>query len=228
MTEVLTDIPFSLTAEQVLRRARLRNRNTLVEEMVAALVDSVNRIARPRAVYRVAYIDAKNDDSVVIEGVTFTSRLLRHNLEKPGRVFPYIATCGRELDEMASPGADIVESFFLDVIKGMAVRCAVDFLVGRIQEKYAPGKVSHMNPGSLTDWPITQQPQLFALFANVEELIGVRLGKNCAMYPVKSLSGICFPTEIPFYSCQLCTRENCPSRKAAYDQLLARHYGIMD
>jgi len=35
--------------------------------------------------------------------------------------------------------------------------------------------------------------------------------------PVKSVSGIMFPTEMSFESCGLCPREVCPGRRAAYD-----------
>jgi hypothetical protein len=38
------------------------------------------------------------------------------------------------------------------------------------------------------------------------------------MLPNKSVSGIRFPTEIAFESCQLCRRENCSSRRAAFDK----------
>jgi len=54
----------------------------------------------------------------------------------------------------------------------------------------------------------------------------VRLNESLLMTPSKSLSGIYFPTEIPFYSCQLCPRKKCPSRKANYDERLAREYGV--
>jgi hypothetical protein len=40
------------------------------------------------------------------------------------------------------------------------------------------------------------------------------------MDPVQSISGIIFPTETSFESCQLCPRENCPGRRAAYDKNL--------
>jgi len=46
------------------------------------------------------------------------------------------------------------------------------------------------------------------------------------MIPRKSSSGIYFPTEIPFFACQLCLKEDCPSRKAAYDANKAKEYGV--
>jgi len=81
-----------------------------------------------------------------------------------------------------------------------------------------------MNPGSLESWPITQQKELFSLFGNVEELIGVKLTDSCVMFPLKSVSGIYFPTEINFESCQLCPREKCIGRRTPYDPELAKKY----
>jgi hypothetical protein len=79
-----------------------------------------------------------------------------------------------------------------------------------------------MNPGSgdANVWPIEQQKELFSLFGDVENLIGVRLTDSFLMVPNKSVSGICFPTEINFQSCQLCHRMNCNGRKAPFDRKL--------
>jgi len=46
------------------------------------------------------------------------------------------------------------------------------------------------------------------------------------MLPAKSVSGFYFPTEVSFYSCRLCPRKRCESRKAKYDEKLAAKYGI--
>ncbi len=45
------------------------------------------------------------------------------------------------------------------------------------------------------------------------------------MLPTKSVSGILFPTEHDFASCQLCQRGDCPNRRARYDpELLEARY----
>jgi len=77
-----------------------------------------------------------------------------------------------------------------------------------------------MSPGSLADWPITQQTQLFTLLGDVEGAIGVQLTDSFLMVPMKSVSGMHFPTEISFHSCSLCPRKECPGRSAPYDEHL--------
>ena len=61
-----------------------------------------------------------------------------------------------------------------------------------------------MNPGSLADWPLREQRPLFGLLGNVRAAIGVTLTPSLLMTPTKSVSGILFPSEETFASCQLC------------------------
>jgi len=222
--EVLNNIPVSLEPERVLKFMRVRKRNKHIEDMVQELVEVVRPIARPRAVYKVAYIDDKDGDSVSIDGVKFTSRVLRKNLDKVGRVFPYIATCGTELEEIDIPSEDLMKFFCLDAIKTTVLGMAITYLRDYLTRYYALGNISHMNPGSLESWPVSQQKELFSLFGNAEEPVGVKLTESCVMFPLKSVSGIYFPTETRFESCQLCPREKCIGRRTPYDPEFARKY----
>ena len=222
--EVFNNIPVDLETDKVLKFIGMRGGNQQIEEVVKKLVEVARSVARPKVVYKVSYIDSKNGDTVTIDGVRFTSRVLRINLDQVERVFPYIATCGTELEEMAVPSSDVMKSFCFDAIKTMVVRSAITYLSNHLIEYYALDKMSRMSPGSLESWPLAQQKELFSLFGDTEELIGVRLTKSCVMVPLKSVSGIYFPTEITFESCQLCPREKCIGRRASYDTELAKKY----
>ena len=222
--EVLDNIPFRLDVETVLKKLHQNEENKYIGAIVQELIEIVSPIARPKAVYKVSYVENKNGDSLYLDGVRFTSRILRVNLDKVERVFPYVATCGRELDEVAVPSDDYLKYYCLDVIKEMTLRSAINYLTDYLTRKYALGQMSRMHPGSLEDWPITQQKELFSIFGNVEELVGVKLIESFLMVPVKSVSGIYFPTEIRFESCQLCPREVCSERRAPYDPALVKKY----
>jgi len=163
------------------------------------------------------YVGEKEQRTVEIGGVVFASRVLRVNLEGAHRVFPYIATCGRELEETPGGAGDALREYWLEELKVMALEAAVAYVQDRIESKYRPGKMSAMSPGSLADWPITQQRELFSVFGDVEGKIGVRLTDSFLMVPIKSVSGMLFPTEASFESCGLCPREGCPGRRAPYD-----------
>jgi len=219
--EVLDAIPVTLNSTEVM--TRLRNRSELAGT-VRDLLAEVQRVARPKAVYEVGYVDEKGPDWVMVNGVRFTSQVLRVNLDPVNRVFPYVATCGTEVEAIAVREDDVVTAYCLDTIKRILVTVARGYLEAYLAKRYALGQLSRMSPGSLQDWPITQQQPLFSLFGDVERLIGVKLTEDCLMVPIKSVSGILFPTEVKFENCQLCPRPICEGRRAPYDPALAEEY----
>lgn len=220
--ELLDDISVQLDPEEVLKRLHL-DKEKYVED-VQELIEIAHSIINPKVIYEVSYVDNKNEDTVDIDGVRFTSRVLRVNLDKIKRVFPYIMTIGEELENKAKSIGNIVKQLYLETIGNIALDIIGTYLEDYLKRKYRLGKISEMNPGSLEDWPITQQEQMFSIFGNVEDLVGVKLTDSFLMIPRKSVSGIYFPTEVTFYSCQLCPRKNCEERQAPYDENLEDKY----
>jgi hypothetical protein len=136
-----------------------------------------------------------------------------------------VATCGTELHEWAAAHDDILLRYYADGIGEVALRGALALLQAHLVEQFRLGRTATMSPGSLPDWPIQAQRPLFALLGHPEESIGVQLTDSLLMVPTKSVSGIRFPTEQTFASCQLCPREGCPGRQAPYDaELYEKRY----
>ena len=221
---LLDKIAFRIDRDQLLKQLYVAP-GTKDAEQATRLAEAAEAVARPKAICGVAFIDSKTEEAVTIEGITFTSRVLRVNLEQAHRVFPYVATCGLELDEWSESVADPFERYWADAIKEMALGVASAAVGEHLVERFQPGRTAVMAPGSLEDWPIQEQRQLFDLFGSPEDLIGVRLTEDFLMVPIKSISGMQFPTETGFQSCQLCPREKCPGRRAPYDpKLYDRRY----
>jgi hypothetical protein len=217
MTQVVLDnIPFQPDMAQLREKLRIREGSRYVERF-ERLVSEAQAIANPKVLYKVALVDDKGDDYVVLDGVRLNSRVLRVNLEEAHRVFPYVVTCGRELYDWMNGLDDMLLGFWADAINEMALRGAIAALNEHLVERYRPGKTATMNPGSLGEWPLQQQRALFKILGDPEAAIGVELTKSCLMVPNKSVSGIQYPTETGFSSCQLCPREDCVGRKAPYD-----------
>jgi hypothetical protein len=216
---LLDNAPFDLDISSLLKRLHASNSRGDAEK-IGRLADEARAIARPKGFCRIAYIDQKADDSVVVDGIKLTSRVLRVNLAEVHRVFPFIATCGVELDAWSNSIDGLLERFWADTIKLMALEAAAKALEARMLHLYQPGLTATMNPGSLEDWPISEQQHLFALLGDPRETVGVGLTDSFLMIPTKSISGIWFPTEVRFESCQLCPREGCPGRRAPYDKEL--------
>ena len=219
--EILGEIPFILDVARLQERLHIDPDSGDVREF-RELFDEACRVAKPKALYTECYVEERGHDTVTLRGVTFTSPALRANLDGVHRVFPYVATCGKELDQMGLAVGDFMKQYWLDIIKSDLLGVSIRHLNAHLDGKYALGKTSTMSPGSgdVTVWPIEQQRLLFSLFGNVEDQIGVTLTDSFLMIPNKSVSGVRFPTEIDFRSCQLCHRENCPSRSAAFDQAM--------
>ncbi|MGD2187963.1 MAG: vitamin B12 dependent-methionine synthase activation domain-containing protein [Desulfobacterales bacterium] len=223
--EILNHIPVLLPLGEIRRQLHLDEGKRWEE--VQALIEAAKPFITPKAAFKVSYINHKLEDAVDIDGIRFTSRVLRKNLEEVERVFPYIITIGNKLKEMASESEDLIKEYYFDVIGNIALSATRKFLQEQLQARYGLEGMSFMSPGSLTDWPIEEQKPLFSLFGQERTPVGVKLTKSLLMLPAKSLSGIYFPTEVSFFSCQLCPRDKCPGRKAAYDNQLARTYGIV-
>ena len=213
----LNNIPFEMDAEDLSKRLRINAKDEYAAD-VRALAREAQAVAKPKALYKISFIESRGDDYVVVDGVTLTSRVLRVNLEKAHRVFPFLVTCGAELEEWSNSIDDVLKRYWCDAIKQMALRSARKALDEHLVERYELGMTSVMNPGSLADWPLQEQRKLFALMGDTQAKIGVRLTDSFLMIPTKSVSGMRFPTEVRFENCQLCPREKCPGRRAAYDK----------
>ena len=221
---VLDRIPFQLDLEGLKKKLRVRDKSSLAKDLEQLMAEAQS-LGRPKALYRVSFIESKGDDFITVEGVPLKSRVLRVNLDGVYRIFPYAVTCGTELDDWTEGITDLLKSFAADAIKEDILYQAIHHLVEHLKESHHLTQASRMSPGSLADWPIDEQRPLFKLLGNTKDLIGISLTESLMMAPTKSVSGVCFPTEIDFVSCQLCPREVCPGRKAAYDKdLYERKY----
>jgi len=224
--KILEYIPVSLDLEEIKRRLHMEKREDW--NQVQTLIEESQSLISAKAIYRVCYIESKLKDAVMIDGICLKSRVLRKNLNNVERVFPYVVTIGNRLDEKARAYNDLLKKYYLDTIGNVALATARKYLKDHLRSRYALDGMSYMSPGSLKDWAIEEQRPLFSILGDVEASIDVRLNENLVMIPSKSLSGIYFPTETPFYSCQLCPRKDCPERKDSYDENLAREYGVLE
>ena len=213
---ILDSIPFSVNLEILAQMLHVEKGDAYDE--LAELLDKARQIGKPKARYRTVFIESRGDDFVVIEGITFKSRVLQVNFENIHRVFPFVATCGAELHEWAYSLDDDLHRYWAEGIMGLALLNAIGALDNHIKEQYGLKKISHMAPGSLEDWPIEEQVPLFKLLGDTKSAVGVELTDSFLMTPTKTVSGIRFPTEVDYENCMLCPQKDCPGRRAKYDK----------
>lgn len=217
--EALTDIPFDLDTESLMKQLRVVPGTDDAREF-HDLLNMAKHNGKPKAMYAECFIEAKGHDTVRIEGTTFTSLTLRRALDTVERVFPFVVTCGHEIDETITVKGDFLKEFWRDTVKASLLSSASRYLCDYLHRKFRLSKTAIMSPGSgdVTVWPIEQQKELFALLGDVHRHIGVTLTDSCLMVPNKTVSGVRFPTEKDFRTCQVCHREHCPSRSAPFDE----------
>lgn len=224
--KVVSGIDFEMDALQIQKRLGLSSESGEWPD-VQKLMQEMERIFEPQLAYRACYIQEKGEETVTIEDITFSSKVLRKNLEDVQRVFPFVVTLGPRVDDMLKQEGDFLRQYYLDTIANVALQDVIKSVCGHLQDEHHIEQLSYMNPGSLQDWPLEQQRPLFRLLGDVEETIGVRLAPSLLMNPSKTESGMFFPTKVTFFNCQLCPNENCPSRKADFDEAMARDYGVL-
>jgi hypothetical protein len=220
----LLEIPVEIDAAWVLKWMHPGRTSVRVEEMARELVDKARQIARPKALYKISRPRVIDNATTEIDGVTFKSRVLSKLFTGLDTVIPYIATIGKELDALNAERGEMMKGICLEIIKTLVLGSASEYLTGYIKKKYNMPKIARMNPGSLEDWPITEQRAFLSLFDNVEERIGVTLSSGGVLKPTKSVSSIIFPNESGFVTCQICPKQDCFTRMAEYNPELHKQY----
>lgn len=216
---ILDSIDFKIDIDKLLEKLHMDRDSDYIDDILR-LAQMASEIGKPKAMYKEAIIQVKGNDYVVVDGIKFTSHIMRVNLESVDRIFPYVCTCGSELNEWAKSLDDMLEQYWVDKIMELALQRAVEAFESHLEANFKLGTTSNMNPGSLEDWPISQQSELFTLLDNPHEKIGVELTDSYLMLPMKSVSGIRFSSDIDFINCQLCPRERCENRRAGFDEHL--------
>ena len=129
--EMLNSIPVNINPERLKAGLRLDSL-----EGVQNHLETAWSMIRARAIYQVCYVEARFENGVQIDKVRFTSRVLRKNLEKAERVFPYVVTIGNELEEAASSRTDLLEQYYFDVIGNLAVTAAREYLENHLKRRF--------------------------------------------------------------------------------------------
>ncbi|MBC2715419.1 MAG: vitamin B12 dependent methionine synthase [Desulfobacteraceae bacterium] len=216
---IIENIPFDIQAKQLYPILKIES-NRKYAERLDILLASARNIACPRVAYKLAAVEYDNDGTVLIDGVCLMSRVMQVNFEDCRRAFPFIATCGMELEKWSRTLTDTLDIFWADTINMMALGTALEAFKRHLTDTFETRMTSTMNPGSLEDWPLSEQHKIFSILNAAGETIGVQLTESAMMVPLKSVSGIEFESGEKFHSCQLCPRDKCPSRRAPYDEQL--------
>ena len=139
----------------------------------------------------------QGDEIIIADGLTFTSRVLRVNLDTFHRFFAYVGTGGRELEAWVERKQDVLSQFYADAINEAVLHAAMTSFIDHLTEHLPVGHDSRHEPwlaGRLAD-PRAATP--VRLLGDVQTAIGVELTPSLLMVPAKSVSGILFVPRRP-------------------------------
>jgi hypothetical protein len=130
-----TEIPFALNTNQLFEYLRIEPGTDRAKEF-EDLVNEVRKIGKPKALYKASFIDEKGEETITLDGVTFTSLALRKNLDSIERVFPYVATCGTEIDDIEIGQGDLQKKIWISFLKGSLLQASMQFLREHLTKRY--------------------------------------------------------------------------------------------
>ena len=221
---ILDDIPVKLETMEVMKSLKLGTNTPAAVKKIAGLIEAITPVMKPKAAYAQCTIKPVDQDKITIDDQIFNSKVLVKNLSDQASCYPYVVTAGHELNQVELQKGQSV--MLLDLIKNVVVEQAFQYTKAVIAEQYGLSKVTVMSPGHLDDWPLPEQRALFSLLGSDVQKIGVKLTDSYLMVPLKTVSGILFTTETGFQSCQVCLQPRCMGRRAAYDPVVAKNYGL--
>lgn len=212
-------IPFLFDREEFDKRIRIELYEGMEEEIDALIGRSVPLI-EPVALYRELGVGRGETGGFQIEDQIFDDQVTAGHFEGLDRIFPYVATCGPGLEDMLNSGVDMLEIFWIDALKQMAMDRAFDALRGEVKSKYAIEHLYSLNPGSDTcreGWDIQNLSKIFKLMPNAESLANVQLTDSLLMLPNKTVAGFLFKSHKDFVTCLDCDNINCSNRRMIHD-----------
>jgi hypothetical protein len=213
------DVPFAPSYEKYKNLIRLEAYPD-AEDSARLLFDKTVEKLQPKSLIITEYIEnrSKEGSDVVLQvgTSTFKGKILTE-LDNVHRLFPYIATCGNEMESYDTSSLDMLASFWLDTLKTMALGAIRLCTAQYIKDTYGIEKVSSVNPGSgnVDIWPVQELGRIFDLLDQGTP-IGVQLTPSSLMIPNKTISGIFYESENSFTSCTYCERDHCPGRKEPF------------
>ena len=150
---IVEPVDFTFDSAALIAQLRVQDDANQTEELTA-LVEQAALVARPKAMYRLVFVDDAGNDYVTLDSVRFTSRVLRVNIAETHRAFACLATCGVELEHWSEQLSDPLYGYWSEAIRLQALGAASKALLDDLNLRYQPGQMAHMNPGSLSDWPL--------------------------------------------------------------------------
>ena len=219
MTEIIlrTDIEPHIDLAQLAARLHAKP-DTVTYRRAAELFEQAKPLLKPGYIIRCFPLTELTADSFMLGGQMFHSRVAAKMLKNQRESWVYIATSGREISEYIAAAESRFDQYLLDQIAYFACMQAMDTMLGDISLRLGIGRHMRLSPGSIIDWSVAEVKTFFTLLDGDYQRLNLRVLDSGMIDPLKSVSGILFPTEVEFASCDICSRANCSDRKTLFNE----------
>lgn len=183
------------------------------------LLDELLQHTNPVAIIQTASIVKREGNTLVTSAGNFHSALLVDLTNDCKEVFPFIATCGCELEEFTLNITDPLHLYWADKFKELVLE-KIFYVAKAYAENLCPDKlVTSLVPLDNDVWSLDGLNEVFASF-NSDELneTGVSLSKDFYMEPCKSRAGLFFPAPKEVDLCDTCNVKKCKDCPVAYNK----------
>lgn len=188
--KIYKEIPFKIDVTKLNEDLKISKR-LKIDDLISELINESEKIARPKGIYTEVQCKVnKEQGEIYILDKVFKSKILASSIKNEAEVFPYIITCGMEIEKWSQDMDDIMKQYVVDGIKAQILFEATEFISRKIKESKNIKELTYHIPGYLDDWSLYEQSDLFALFGEKPEDIEVSLSHSSLMKPTKSVSGI--------------------------------------
>ena len=218
MRELLrTDIEFTLDEEALLYRLHC-DRDDEPYARAMEILEEVRPLLRPAYAVREVPIEKTEPAGFTAGGQRFLSKIASLKLKGQETAFTYIATSGRPISEYVEGVKDDLDQYLADTLAYMCYLRGIEAMAGDLEKEWGFKRYISLGPGSIIDWSVGDVCKIFTLMDGLYQKLGTRVLSSGMIDPIKSTSGVLYPSEEEFQSCSICPRANCPNRRAPFDE----------
>ena len=215
--KLIDHIEVKITKEDVLRKMGMPADHRF-GDAIAEVIEEIKPIANGKLLYCEAKIGDRTEETIEIGGITFTGKDLVDALKDVDTVYPYICTCGTEINDAAMNCKDLVKMFYLDNIAHFYL-LQPSIELSDILDNQLGTRTTCMTPGSFENWNLNQNAPIYILL-NKGEGTGVTMNEYALMTPAKSVAGIRFKTSDCEKKCNICMKRDCVNRVEEFSKTI--------
>ena len=213
---ICLNLPFNPTKEEIIATSGIGTACPSIHERIASLVNQGIEIARPVVFYKKAAIHRDEEGAIHIDSVPLEGTLPGQQLDESSEAAIFIASCGQELYNWQESLKDYFDVSVAGIVAERALQSAMKALFETMKAQCRKKYLAIMTPGSVPEWPLSEQEKIFQLLGDVAQEKGICLDASSTMVSTKTVSGILFSGDEKLETCSLCSFKDCSLRHSGF------------